>query len=63
MPPKEINSPISQNKNVGCVSLSLGKWIISLIFLELFLLVTSMKYVRSKGEERLKGKSVHVLFL
>ena len=34
MPPKEINSPISQNKNVGCVSLSLGKWIISLIFLE-----------------------------
>ena len=31
--PKEVNTPIGQ-KIVGCVSLSIGKWIIFLKFLE-----------------------------
>ena len=33
MPPKEVNTPIGE-KIVDCVSLSIGKWIIFLKFLE-----------------------------
>ena len=56
---EEVNIPIGQII-IGCVSLSIGKWIIVSQFLEfknLSLLGTFIKYVRSKGEKGTKAKA------
>ena len=53
--PKEVNTPIGE-KIVGCVSLSIGKWIIFLKLLEFNSLGTFIKYVDSKQEEGGKGR-------
>ena len=56
---EEVNIPIGQII-LGCVSLSIGKWIIVSQFLEfknLSLLGTFIKYVRSKGEKGTKAKA------
>ena len=55
MLPKEVKSPIGQ-KIVDCVSLSIGKWVIFLKFLEF----NSFGNVHSKKEEMGQGKSLQV---